>query len=114
MRLLVSLLSLFTASSVLAQSDLRPSDWLQHDLTRPQPERVTPLPVDGPAPVPADATVLIPADGSSLDAWVSLDGSPAGWMVVDGGVEVVPGTGDIRTKDTFGDVQLHVEWKAPA
>jgi hypothetical protein len=26
---------------------------------------------------------------------------------------VAPGTGDIRTREKFGDVQLHVEWRTP-
>jgi hypothetical protein len=29
-------------------------------------------------------------------------------------MEVVPNSGDLRTKETFGDVQLHVEWAAPS
>ena len=28
-------------------------------------------------------------------------------------MECVPGSGYIRTKDSFGDIQLHVEWAAP-
>ena len=36
------------------------------------------------------------------------------WKVENGYVEVVPNAGSIRTKETFGDVQLHVEWAAPA
>ena len=36
------------------------------------------------------------------------------WKVENGYVEVVPNSGDLRTKETFGDVQLHVEWAAPA
>jgi hypothetical protein len=44
------------------------------------------------------------------------DGSAAGpakWKVVDGALECVPQTGVIRTKEKFGDCQLHVEWAAP-
>ena len=29
-------------------------------------------------------------------------------------MEVVPNAGDMRSKEKFGDVQLHVEWAAPA
>ncbi len=29
-------------------------------------------------------------------------------------MEVVPGSGDLRTKDKFGDCQLHIEWAAPS
>jgi len=57
---------------------------------------------------PADATVLF--DGTSTDAFVSLDGSPVKWKVIDGAMEVVAGTGDIVTKETFGSCQLHLEF----
>lgn len=62
---------------------------------------------------PADAIVLF--DGNNLNAWVSdKDGSAAApWKVENGAFTVVPRTGGIRTKDTFGDVQVHVEWTAP-
>jgi hypothetical protein len=28
-------------------------------------------------------------------------------------MEIMPGTGEIRTKQAFGDCQLHVEWATP-
>ena len=34
-------------------------------------------------------------------------------MVENGELVIAPGTGDIQTKESFGDVQLHVEWRAP-
>lgn len=69
--------------------------------------------------VPSDAIVLF--DGSSLDAWESAvvpeeKGAPraaAAWDIADGALVVKPKTGDIRTKAAFGDVQLHIEWRAP-
>ncbi|HMF88912.1 MAG TPA: DUF1080 domain-containing protein, partial [Gemmatimonadaceae bacterium] len=39
---------------------------------------------------------------------------PARWTIRDGYVEVVPGSGDITTKEGFGDAQLHIEWATPA
>jgi hypothetical protein len=90
----------------------RASAWLQHDTTRPLPPRVEPADARLPAPAPADATVLIPADGSSLDAWESPNGSAAPWRTEGGAVVVAPGSGAIQTKQAFGDVQLHIEWKA--
>jgi hypothetical protein len=53
-------------------------------------------------------------DGRSLDHWRDRDGRPARWTVADGAVVVARGTGDIRTTEQFGDVQLHVEWATPA
>jgi hypothetical protein len=88
-------------------------EWGIHDETRPQPPVVDPGPAGAPARPPADAIVLF--DGKDLAQWrTDKDGSPAQWKVVDGAMEVVKGTGYIRTDRGFGDVQLHVEWMAPA
>ena len=60
---------------------------------------------------PSDAIVLF--DGRNLDEWVAKDGSPAGWTVAGGVVTVNKSAGDIRTRRTFTDYQLHVEWRIP-
>lgn len=60
---------------------------------------------------PSDAVVLF--DGSNLDAWESVKGGAAEWLIADGAMSVARGKGDIRTKDSFCDVQLHVEWRSP-
>lgn|SRR5690606_13477916 len=62
---------------------------------------------------PSDAIILF--DGTSLDNWVSSsDGSQAKWILNDDGSMTVKNkTGDIQTKDSFGCVQLHIEWKSP-
>ncbi|MEM1044457.1 MAG: DUF1080 domain-containing protein, partial [Bacteroidota bacterium] len=90
----------------------RASAWRQHDTTRLLPARVELAPVPPPTPAPADATILIPADGGSLDAWEAMDGSPAPWTIEGDAVVIAPGSGSIRTRQPFGDVQLHLEWKA--
>jgi hypothetical protein len=63
---------------------------------------------------PSDAIVLF--DGKDLSNWVSeKDGtSAAPWTVTDGVITVVPKSGGMRTKQSFGDVQLHIEWATPA
>ncbi len=61
---------------------------------------------------PSDALVLF--DGSGLGSWESMKGGDAKWLVSDGVMTVAAGTGDIRTKKLFGDVQLHIEWRTPA
>jgi hypothetical protein len=62
---------------------------------------------------PSDAIVLF--DGKNLDEWVSTrDKSPAKWIVGDGVMTVRKGEGNIETKRSFKDYQLHVEWKVPA
>jgi hypothetical protein len=86
-------------------------DW-QPELTEkwdPVPPIVTPG--MGTA-APSDAIVLF--DGSNLEAWESVRGGNAGWIVADGIMTVSSGTGDIRTRQEFGDVQLHIEWRTPA
>ncbi len=64
----------------------------------------------GTAP-PSDAIVLF--DGTDLSMWKGRDGDSAPWDVDNGAMTVVPGSGDIHTKDGFGDIQLHLEWRTP-
>lgn len=61
--------------------------------------------------IPSDATVLF--DGSSLNLWQSVKEGEANWLLKDGVMTVSPGSGDIKTKHKFCDVQLHVEWRMP-
>ena len=91
------------------------SPWRVHDDDRPRPRVVTPGASDTnehPGKPPSDATVLF--DGRNLDAWQSDKGGPAGWKVEHGCMEVVGGSGDIATKQKFGDYQLHVEFAEPS
>ena len=61
---------------------------------------------------PSDAIVLF--DGKNLDEWVSTrDKSPAQWTVADGMLTVNKKSGNIETKRTFKNYQLHIEWKEP-
>jgi 3-keto-disaccharide hydrolase len=89
-----------------------PSPWPQHSTERPRPPMVTPGAFVS-TPPPSDAIVLM--DGRSLAAWRATDSAqgPARWSLQDGYMEVAPGTGAIATRQSFGDVQLHIEWKAP-
>lgn len=85
--------------------------WKVHDRARPQPRAVAP----GAAPgqPPADAVVLF--DGRDLSGWVSQKtGEPAAWTVRDGYLEVTAKAGDVRTRQEFGDCQLHLEFATPA
>lgn len=62
---------------------------------------------------PSDAVVLF--DGNNLDKWISFNdtASAALWTVKDGVFTVRKSAGDIRTKESFGDFQLHIEWQVP-
>jgi 3-keto-disaccharide hydrolase len=62
---------------------------------------------------PSDAIILF--DGSNLDQWVSVnDGDEAKWKLEGDHMTVVAGTGMIATKEKFGDIQLHLEFRTPA
>lgn len=66
-----------------------------------------------PAPVPQEAGWRPLFDGRSLEAWRGYQSSdlPAGWKVVDGMITKVGVTGDIITKEQFGDFEFELEWK---
>lgn len=74
------------------------------------------VPVVSPAingKVPSDAVVLF--DGSGFDSWVnSNDSTAVKWHLNDDkSMTVNDRTGNIQTKQNFGDMQLHVEWRSP-
>ena len=106
MKRLIPLLILLTAIPAVAQT------W-DPELTEVwQPEPAAVRPGVGTRP-PSDAIVLF--DGTSLDGWESdRDASAAGWLLDDGAMTAVRGAGDVRSKEVFGDIQLHVEWRTPA
>jgi hypothetical protein len=62
---------------------------------------------------PSDAIVLF--NGTDLNHWVNAtDASEADWVInADGSMTVRNKAGDIKTKQDFGSIQLHVEWKSP-
>jgi hypothetical protein len=74
-----------------------------HDPARPQPPAVV---TGGALSVkpPSDAVVLF--DGTSLDAWTP------GFILKDG--LMIAATKNVQTKQSFGAVQMHIEWKVPA
>jgi Domain of Unknown Function (DUF1080) len=86
--------------------------WRVHDLNRPRPHMVTPGVNGGP---PSDAIVLL--DGKDLSHWTGQGrgkASEPGWKLENGYMEVVPGSGELATKEKFGDIQLHIEWATPS
>lgn len=68
-----------------------------------------------PAKVIPGENGMPPSDAIILDhsAWESVNGGKNQWNDENGVMTVAPGTKDIRTKTSFGDVQLHVEWRIP-
>jgi hypothetical protein len=73
---------------------------------------VRPFPVPPLQAPPSDAVVLF--DGSTPSAWRAVRHAAVPWLIVEGALEVAPGTGDIETRQGFGDCQLHIEWMAPS
>jgi hypothetical protein len=85
--------------------------WHVHDPDRPLPPVVSPAATPGGPP--ADAIVLF--DGTSSDAWTARQ---VPWRVADGAMTVPSrpeggGDNNLVSKQAFGDVQLHLEFRAP-
>jgi hypothetical protein len=104
--------------------------WKASEQWEPVPEKVTPGFLSS---APSDAIVLF--DGKDLSAWhnpkyeygarmdhaesilkarlSAQEYTVAEWIVKDGAMIVNPGKGAIETKESFGDMQLHIEWLSP-
>ncbi len=95
------------AAAAPARPQGKPEDT---EFYEPVPKVVTPGPTVG-AP-PSDAIVLF--DGTNLDQWVaSKDKSPAQWPVTNGMFTVDKKLGNIETKRSFKNYQIHLEWRVP-
>ena len=112
MRKFFSLLSyclLISLTSAYAQETMKPEET---ELYKPVPPLVTPGNSYGEAP--SDAIILF--EGINLNNWVMASDAtnPADWVVKDGIFTVNKNSGDIQTKQSFRDYQLHIEWLIPA
>lgn len=93
--------------------------WAIHDMNRPQPPRVEPGTFSSqsqPGQPPSDAVVLFSGKESEISNWQAdkTPAEPTKWVVKDGALQCVPGSGYIRTKDEWSDCQVHLEWSAPS
>jgi hypothetical protein len=95
-------LAIITQLTVFAQKDPATTE-----VWKPEVKVVTPGKTNTDAP--SDAIVLF--DGKSGSNWQQKKGGDLQWTIADGAVTVKPGTGDIQTKQKFGDCQLHIEWR---
>jgi hypothetical protein len=110
MRLFNIVLVFLPPSVAFAQVSVASPKPADTEVWKPVPAVVTPGRTD--ADPPSDAVILF--DGKNLDEWVKAsDGSPARWTVGNGVVTVKKPAGDIRTKRSFTNYQLHIEWRIP-
>lgn len=89
------------------EQQMKPEDTEWYE---PVPPKVTPA-QDTFLQPPSDAIILF--DGSNLEQWQSSSGGEANWIVEGNHMTVRTGSGDIQTRDSFGSVQLYLEWRAP-
>ena len=92
--------------------------WAVHDHNRPQPTVVTPGTFSSqevPGQKPSDAISLFSGEEADTAKWEAdkNPGEATKWIVKDKTFQCVPGSGYVRTKEQFGDCQLHVEWTEP-
>lgn len=110
MKKLVFLSSLIISASFVtkAQEKMRPEET---EYYAPIPPVITPGATFSDAP--SDAIILF--DGRNLNQWISTrDSTSAKWIVADKVMTVNKASGDIQTKRTFRDYQLHIEYLIPA
>ncbi|GGZ81359.1 MAG: hypothetical protein CL578_24300 [Alteromonadaceae bacterium] len=95
-----------TASAEQSQAE-REAQAQKTEVWEPVPKSVaTPI-----GKAPSDAVILF--SGDDLSAWEGLKGGEAPWTISGDVLTVKPGAGDIKTKQNFCDVQLHMEWRTP-
>ena len=92
-----------------AQQTMKPQDTEKWE---PVPKIVTSAKAIGEAP--SDAIILF--DGKNLNQWVSSNDTTAAaqWTVSGGILTVKKDKGNIQTKQSFLDYQLHLEWRIPS
>ncbi len=88
--------------------------WRVHDMDRPRPIKVTPGTSPWSGAPPSDAVILF--DGKDLSQWMTQGRGglqEPKWKVENGYIEIIPKSGKLVSKQSFGDCQLHVEWMIP-
>jgi hypothetical protein len=98
-------LIMLTASGIVLGQQMKPEeteDWSK------KPAIVNPGKRGGP---PSDAIVLYRGPQDAVN-WINNDGTSIKW-ITDSILTVAKGTGSIKTVRSFGDCQLHIEWRCP-
>lgn len=97
--------SLLLAAHLYAQGDPKITE-----VWKPVPKVIQPGKTAADAP--SDAIILFKQKKDTAN-WIGKDGKPFRWTVEDS-FFTAASAGDIRTKQGFGDCQLHIEWRTPA
>lgn len=103
MKTLIPLTILALSSTLFAQQQPW-SKYQVHDENRPHPQKVE-AKTFLTTPAPADADVIF--DGTNTHALTK------NWSIADGKL-VANRKGDTQTKKSYGDCQIHLEWRIPA
>lgn len=114
-RIMKKKLLFISAAILLAVTIANAQQAMKHEDTElytPVPPVVTPGKSCGDAP--SDAIILF--NGSNLNQWVLADDTTkaADWIVNDGIATVKKTSGNIQTRQSFTDYQLHIEWRIPS
>jgi hypothetical protein len=106
LKILLLLFTVLAGSTYLHAQEIKPSateDWSH------KPPVVS---TSRNADPPSDAIVLFQKK-NDITKWMHADGSPVKWQVKGKTFRIVKDATDIHTKQKFGSVQLHMEWKTP-
>jgi hypothetical protein len=105
-------LMLLCTATITSLSFAQQGDPKATEFYSPVPKVVTPGKTAADAP--SDAIVLF--NGKNLDEWTSTNDATkaAAWTVSKNILTVKKGTGNIQTKKSFTDYQLHIEWRIPS
>ena len=97
------------SGNLISNSTAQPDpNWLDHYRNRPAPPVVEPATSsteDQPGKPPSDATVLF--DGKDLSQWVGMDGAPTKWIMRDGYMECVRGSGYAGRSQSLARMLFH-------
>ena len=100
------ILLLLVSIPLFAQKEMTPQ---MSEAWEPVPEIINPGDANSP---PSDAIVLF--DGTDLSQWINAKtGKAADWTINPDGSMTVKQDGGIETKEEFGSIQLHIEWRTP-
>ncbi|MEP1490330.1 MAG: DUF1080 domain-containing protein [Algibacter sp.] len=111
MRKIIALVLIFSSLCSFSQENKKKMKPQETEIWEPKVTVVKPGENNS---APSDAIVLF--DGTDLSQWIKVkDSTVANWHLnKDGSMTVKNKAGDIATKQNFGSIQLHIEWKSPS